>query len=48
LLLQVFLDTFHRINHILAMAEGRQPEISFPARPPFEERMPSPEFLLRR
>ena len=31
-LLQILLDPLHRLNHILAMAEGRQAEVPFPAR----------------
>jgi len=31
-LLQILLYPLHRLNHILAMAEGRQPEVPFPAR----------------
>ncbi len=31
-LLQILLYPLHRLNHILAMAEGRQPEATFPAR----------------
>ncbi len=31
-LLQILLYPLHRLNHILAMAEGRQPEEPFPAR----------------
>jgi hypothetical protein len=32
LVLQILLYPLHRLNHILAMAEGRQPEVPFPAR----------------
>ena len=31
-LLQILLYPLHRLNHILALAEGRQPEVTFPAR----------------
>ena len=31
-LLQILLYPLHRLNHVLAMAEGRQPEVPFPAR----------------
>lgn len=29
-LLQILLDPFHRLNHILVMAKGREPEEPFP------------------
>jgi hypothetical protein len=46
-LLQILLYPLHHLNHILAMAEGRQPEVPFTARAETADRVPTTLHPLR-